>query len=121
MIDVDFTSNCLHLLQNGCIYIHGRDKFMRPAVIINIDRTIKQIAIKPELNEGENFTAAFLFLYNYMQKVMLLPGHIEQFVTIFDMGQRGITELPRDSIVKFVRLATDNMIYVTARNHYINM
>jgi hypothetical protein len=37
------------------------------------------------------------------------------------LGQRGLTDLPRDSIIQFTRTATDNMIYVTAKNHYINM
>lgn len=77
MISVDFPSTTLELIQNGCAYIHGRDRYYRPAVIINMDRVVRQMAINPELEQGENFTNAFLFLYNYILKVMLLPGHIE--------------------------------------------
>lgn len=77
MISVDFSHHSLQMLQNGCCYIHGRDKFYRPAVIINMDNVVRQMALNPEIEQGENFTNAFLFLYNYILKVMLLPGHIE--------------------------------------------
>lgn len=76
----------MKLIQTGCIYIHGRDKYYRPALVIDIGMVVKQMSIQPELITSDNCIAAIAYIWRYMKEVMFLDGHIEQWVSLFDFS-----------------------------------
>ena len=55
----------------------------------------------PDTMTPDNFVEAFLFMFEYAKKVILLPGHVEQWVTIADFGNIAMTKLPKDEIMAF--------------------
>ena len=70
------TNHTIRLLQSGCFYLHGRDKWYRPAFVMD-GRVMAQIAKnQPEMITSEVFNEMFQFLYVYVKRVLLLPGHV---------------------------------------------
>ena len=59
----------------------------------------------PGEGSAEAFMEAFLFVYEYAKKVMLLPGHIEQWVMIVNLGNLSMTSLPRSNIMSFGKVS----------------
>lgn len=64
----------LQLLQSGCFYLHGRDRFYRPCFVIDGDIMSNIARNRPEIITTEVFEEMFVFYYNYLKKVVLLPG-----------------------------------------------
>ena len=70
-------SRSLELLQTGCFYVLGRDRFYRPCYVMN-GRILADVAkARPDLLEPEVFTELYGFFFHYMRRVMLLPGHVQ--------------------------------------------
>ena len=44
----------------------------------------------PDLASADVFCSLFIFLYNYVKKAMLMPGHIEQWIVIMDLNNLSI-------------------------------
>jgi hypothetical protein len=64
--------------------LFGRDCYYRPVLVVDMEAYLKESLKNPDLLKGDIFTDCYMFLYNYIRKVMFLPGHIEQFQTIFN-------------------------------------
>lgn len=75
----------------------------------------------PELVTAENINLCLVFLWNYLGKVMTLDGHIDQWVGIFNFGQLGVTDMPREAILSMTRTSMDNFIYIMHKCFYLNM
>ena len=58
----------------------------------------------PATMNPDNFVEAFLFMFEYCKKVILLPGHVEQWITIADFGNIAMTKLPKDEIMAFGKI-----------------
>ena len=86
----------IKLLQTGCFYIGGRDKWLRPTFIMDAEVMVRLNKSDPDTMSPENFVEAFLFMFEYCKKVMLLPGHVEQWITIADFGNIAMTRLPKE-------------------------
>ena len=63
---------------------------------------------------------AFLFVYEYAKKVMLLPGHIEQWVMILDLGNLAMTSLPRANILNFGKVTQAHLQYAMKKSYYVH-
>lgn len=57
------TKNTIKLLQSGCFYIFGRDKFYRPCLVMDAAVMAQLVKSDPDCVTSENFTALFVFLY----------------------------------------------------------
>ena len=67
----------LRLLQSGAFYLHGRDKFFRPCIVMD-GQVMADINKKtPELITPEVLSILFVWLHNYLRKVMFMPGQVE--------------------------------------------
>ena len=95
------TNHTLKLLQSGCFYIFGRDKYYRPCLVMDAAVMHRLGKESPESVTSDNFTALFIFLYQYLKNVMFLNGYVDQWVTIVNLGNLGITSLPREQILAF--------------------
>ena len=115
------TPKNIRLLQDGGFYIHGRDKLLRPAFVMDggvIERLHKE---DPDLCSADVFCSLFIFFYNYMKKVMLMPGHIEQWIVIMDLNNLSINNLPRKQILAFGKICQDNVMYILYRSYYLHV
>jgi hypothetical protein len=66
--------------------VHGRDKYFRPTLVLDLDAALKVMEVHPTLITAENVLEAFVYLWNYIKKVMFLDGHIEQWIGIFNFA-----------------------------------
>jgi hypothetical protein len=57
------TDHTLKLLQSGCFYIFGRDRFFRPCLVMDAEVMARLTKDDPVCVESANFTALFVFLY----------------------------------------------------------
>ena len=80
------------LINSGFIYVHGRDRFFRPMLIINPRRLLQ---FKGRIGE-EDVIRATVFLLEYMKNYMFLPAQVENWLLICDTAKLGMTELPKD-------------------------
>lgn len=76
------------LLAGGCLYVHGRDCRFRPCIIMNY----------PKFNFRQHTIFDYMpligFFLDYVIDNMFLPGQVENWVTITDMGHMGLSDLP---------------------------
>lgn len=115
------TNHTIRLLQSGCFYLHGRDKWYRPCFVMDGRIMAEMAKNEPEFITAERFNEMFAFLYRYTQNVLLVPGHIEQWVTICDLNNMSMTSLPRKQILAFGNLCQSNLMYFLFRSFYTHV
>ena len=64
----------LRLLQSGGFYLHGRDRFYRPVFVMDGVILANVARDQPEIISTEVFEEMFVFMFNYLRKVVFLPG-----------------------------------------------
>jgi len=68
------TNHTVRLLQSGCFYLHGRDKWYRPCFVMDGAVMAAVAKREPEMITAEVFNDMFTFLFVYAKRVLLLPG-----------------------------------------------
>lgn len=63
----------------------------------------------------------FIFLFVYLKKVVLLPGQVEQWVTICDLNNMSMTSLPRKQLLAFGNLCQANLMYFLFKSVYTSV
>jgi hypothetical protein len=77
-------------LNKGYVYIYKRDKSFRPIFVLNVAK-LKSSKVKPELAlEMSTYFVQFLITR------VLVPGRVENWISIVDMKGVGITEIPKE-------------------------
>jgi hypothetical protein len=71
------TPLALKMLQSGCMYIFGRDKFLRPTFIMDGGVMQRLYREDPNTISVETFTVLLTFFVRYIKDVMFLPGHVD--------------------------------------------
>jgi len=59
------TNHTIRLLQSGCFYLHGRDKWYRPCFVMDGLVMANMAKEEPEFITAERFNEMFAFLYRY--------------------------------------------------------
>ena len=77
------------LINQGLIYIHGRDKNFRPIVLVNA----LKLTQKKWLQE-HHLINLIVLLYSYMDEFMLVEGRIENFILIIDCNDISLFNAP---------------------------
>ena len=75
------------LLNQGFMYVAGRDRFYRPIVVVN---GYMINTLDPQPTEDDLITCA-LFLINWMKVNCSLLGHVENSLMIINMNGEGVT------------------------------
>ena len=109
------------LLNSGAFYILGRDKFYRPTFVMDVEAMARLTIEDPAIVTVEVFTDLFTFLWEYVTRVMLLPGQIVQWVTIINMGNLGINAIPRDLIMGFGKVCSAHCLYYMKKCYYLRV
>ena len=52
---------------------------------------------------------------------MLIPGHVEQWISVCDLGNMSMTSLPRKQILAFGNLCQANLMYFLFRSFYTHV
>mmetsp|Transcript_35566 Transcript_35566/g.32050 ORF Transcript_35566/g.32050 Transcript_35566/m.32050 type:complete len:292 (+) Transcript_35566:118-993(+) len=87
-LPVNINGKIHDFLDSGIIYVHGRDNRFRPILVLN---TYK---LDPKNVNLETTLESITYFLTYVIENLLLPGQVENWVIIQDMGKMGITELP---------------------------
>jgi hypothetical protein len=75
-------------LEDGIMYISGRDKQYRPIVIINVYK------INPKQLDLTDFIAALCFVLDTCKKFYFVPGKVENWVIIIESNSMGVFNFP---------------------------
>lgn len=52
---------------------------------------------------------------------MFIKGHVEQWTTIVNLGNLGMTSIPRKQIMAFADVCQANLMYYLSVSYYVNM
>lgn len=83
------------IIEAGAVYIHGRDTNHRPFIVldayrmINLDFEKKHGMTQEQI--GEEVLTAIIFVLEYMKNNLHVPGKVENFSTIINLKDVGIT------------------------------
>lgn len=101
------------LFNQGFLYICGRDRHYRPILVTNPWLLLKQ----PEMPSDEQVIACAMIVMEYLSKYMLIPGKVENCLTIFDLNN-SVMSLP---ISKIKSLMTTMQLNYKCRTRNIIM
>jgi len=76
------------MLNNGFLYVHKRDRGMRPIIIMNVS------ILKTLKGTLEELVTMNNFLTQYVIDRIVYPGKAEALTTIIDMRDVGASEIP---------------------------
>ena len=79
-------------LNKGVLYIHKRDKFHRPIFILRVGELSKMGC------DDKTIINLSCFLIQYVITRGLLPGKVENWVTLMDLKGIGLTNVPKKLI-----------------------
>jgi hypothetical protein len=102
------------VLNIGIIYLHGRDSYFRPMLVLNVTR------FDLNLFSVEDLVNSTVFLLEYVKANMLQPGVIENWVTIADLGNLGLTSLPISSFKSVSHVLQENYRCRLALSYVVN-
>ena len=104
------------LLNSGIAYIYGRDHHFRPIIVISVKTYVD--AIEKNKYSFEDINECVIYLINYIIKYLLIPGQIENWITIVDFKSTGVSD-----VSDFKKLLTTLNSYRgrVFRNYFINI
>jgi len=79
-------------LNRGFVYVYKRDRSFRPIFVLNV---AKLKASKITKDQALNLSTYFV---QFLITRVLIPGRVENWITIVDMKGIGITDLPNELI-----------------------
>lgn len=74
-------------LNQGAVYFGGRDRGLRPMIVIRLDRLAKQNW------DDQRLLRVFIFLLEFERKYLFVPGVCEQHVILVDFVKLGVLDL----------------------------
>jgi hypothetical protein len=86
--------------KSGFFYVSGRDYRMRPILVNN--------AKLMDFNFLDDFVTASIAVHEWVIKNMFLPGQIENWIVIYDVGKMGITEIPISACKQVMQVLSNN-------------
>lgn len=84
-------------LNKGYAYVYRRDRSYRPLFIMNVNK------VKKVKTDHETLINMSTFMIQFIISHCLIPGKVENWVSIIDMGGVGITEIPKTLITKMTK------------------
>ena len=88
-------------LNKGFAYIYRRDRSYRPLFVMNVNK------LKNTKADHETLINMSSFVIQFIISRALVPGKVENWVTIIDMKGVGITEIPKSLIQKMTKPLQD--------------
>lgn len=92
LIPPKISSKVVELLNCGFMYIHGRDNCFRPVLVLNAGVYMKL----KDKHPFEEWLNCVIFFMEYLINNLLIPGQIENWNIITDLGGVSLIFLPGD-------------------------
>lgn len=84
-------------LNKGYAYIYRRDRAHRPIFVMNVNK------VKKIKTDHETLINVSTYVIQFIISRALVPGKVENWVSIIDMKGVGITEIPKTLIQKMTK------------------
>lgn len=110
----------IKLIQSGALYVYGRDKHYRPTIVTDLAIIVKLMVTDPEVASVKAMQDSFVFVWNYIRKVMFLEGHVNHWNSIMNMGFASMWAMPRQQVLAILNIAQSHMMYVLHKGFYLN-
>ena len=81
----------ISLLNSGIMYVYGRDHHFRPIIIVSVKTYVK--AVNEDKYSFEDINKCIIYLINYILKYLLVPGQIENWITMIDFKSAGLSDV----------------------------
>jgi len=105
-------------LKLGIVYFTGRDKSLRPAIIVRPMRIPSQWYKDKCI---DRFIRILIFCMEYMLRYMLLPGRVENLNLIVDLKGLGITQVPIAALTDVYKVMSHHYVGRAYRFYIVNM
>ena len=79
------------LLNSGIMYVYGRDHHFRPIIIVSVKTYVN--AVEKDKYSFEDINTSIIYLTNYIVKYLLVPGQIENWITMIDFKGAGVSDV----------------------------
>eukprot|EP00397_Hematodinium_sp_SG-2012_P014990 GEMP01015258.1.p1 GENE.GEMP01015258.1~~GEMP01015258.1.p1 ORF type:complete len:572 (+),score=99.13 GEMP01015258.1:139-1854(+) len=86
-------------LSSGAIYFGGRDKFLRPLVVMVAKRFPAQWFKK---GGQDQILRVVIFMMEYLQRYMIFPGNVENLCVLVDMDGMSLMQTPVSALKHIV-------------------
>ena len=87
-LPAQYSEKIANFLQSGLIYLHGRDCAFRPLIFMSIYR------INMQNVEIDTLLRGLSFVLEFAKENLMLPGQVESWVFVVDLGNMGLFNLP---------------------------
>ena len=98
---VQLDDEILSFLKSGQIYMFGRDRNFRPIVVFNVTK----FNIEDGEFDAEKQVRVFTCFFEYLVNNLLLPGQIENWITIIDLKDISIWNIPYKKLGNLMKFA----------------
>lgn len=101
-------------LDEGLFYIHGRDRLFRPLNIFD-----PRVIIGKKADQEEVLMMVH-FVFHYLIENMLVPGKVENWISLLDLSGLSINELPKKWLTGFIKSCQANYKCRGAKSFVLN-
>lgn len=101
-LPIYLTSEQKRFLAEGLFYIHGRDRCYRPLNVFD-----PKVIIGKDANRDEILMIVH-FVLQYMIENMLVPGKIENWISVMDLANLSVNQLPKKWLTAFIKSCQSN-------------
>jgi hypothetical protein len=84
----------------GFFYVCGRDHHFRPTIVFNLRKT--------DLKDPEAVLRGIVFVQEEVIEKMFIPGQVECWNIIYDLGGMGLTDLPVNALKSALQAISAN-------------
>ena len=92
----------LNLLNSGGIYIHGRDRNLRPVLVCNVQKLLQ--ASKYFGDNNTDLICMLIYLMEYMDHFVMIKGRVENVLLILDCDNMGLFNAPYALIKQILKV-----------------
>lgn len=96
-LPIILTTDQKRFLDEGLFYVHGRDRSYRPLNIFD-----PRVIIGKEADRDEVIMIVH-FVFQYIIENMLIPGKVENWISLMDLSNLSINQLPKKWLTAFIK------------------
>ena len=101
-------------IQNGCFYVHGRDRQFRPVIVLDV-RKLMQLRLTPEQTLRMNF-----YLLEHIRDNLLVLGKVETWDILMDLDSVPLKEIPMKALKTMMKSLTISYACCLYRTYVLN-
>ena len=109
------TDTMKEILESGYIYLHGRDRSLRPICINNLG-----VISKHDFDVHDAYNTNWFVIY-YLIDHILVPEKVENWIMVSDMDGLSMTKIPTKVLKACMKSAQDNLKSRVSFFYYVNV